>query len=69
VLWLQKSGTIADALEWFKPIQWDANSSPELRAITLGVAVSAVRRDREGEAAGLAASLDIDSPLGMPTIP
>ena len=32
-------------------------------AITLGVTVSPVRRDREGEAAGLAASLDINLPL------
>jgi hypothetical protein len=63
VLWLQKSGAIADALERLKPTQGDGNSAPELRAITLGIAVSAVRRDREGEAAGLAASLDINFPL------
>jgi hypothetical protein len=63
VLWLKKSGAIADALERPRQIQSDGNSSPELGIIGLEIAVSAVRRDREGEAAGLAASLDINLPL------
>jgi hypothetical protein len=63
VLWLQNSEAISDPLERLWPIQDDGNSALELRAITLEVAVSAVRRDREGEAAGLAASLDINLPL------
>jgi hypothetical protein len=63
VLWLKKSGAIADALERPRQIQSDGNSAPELGIIGLEIAVSSVRRDREGEAAGLAASLDINLPL------
>jgi hypothetical protein len=63
VLWLQKSGAIADALERSRPIQSDGNSAPDLREIKLKFAVIAVNGDREGEAAGLAASLDINFPL------
>jgi hypothetical protein len=63
VLWLQKSGAIANAVERPEPIQGNGNSAPDLREIRLEFTISAVRRDREGEAAGLAASLDINMPL------
>src|SRR5690242_3712098 len=43
--------------------------SADFRALCRGFAVSSAHRDRESEAAGLAASADINSPLGMPTIP
>jgi hypothetical protein len=63
MIWLQKSGVIADAFEWFRPLKEDGPFPSKLRTISLAIAVSAVRGDREGEAAGLVASLNINLPL------
>jgi hypothetical protein len=68
VLWLQKSAVTANAFERLRPLKETGHLPVKSRVIGLEFIASAVRGDREIKAAELAASLDINLPLGSPMI-